>query len=118
MPSSAGTGSGNHSVPSALEQQFHQKMIEIYQRAVSECAYRPTRFLQMVTERGGVLAARDLLRASRPAEGLSILWEHGRLDLSVEALVCEEPWRVLFTREEIAEAKKRLNELGYDGGGP
>jgi len=95
-------------VASQLERQFHQKMIEIYQRAARECDYRPTRFLQMVTERGGLAAARDLLRASRPAEGLSILWQHQRLDLSVEALVCEEPWRSLFTEDEIAEAKKRL----------
>ncbi len=58
-------------------------------------------------------AASALLRASRPAEGLSILWEHQRLDLSVEALVCQEPWRSLFTENEIAEAEKRLSDLGY-----
>jgi hypothetical protein len=101
-------------VPSQLEQRFHQKMLEIYQRAATECSYRPIRFLQMVTERGGLVAAKDLLHAPRPAEGLTILWEHGRLDLSVEALVCEEPWRSLFTPGEIAEAKKRLKDLGYD----
>lgn len=101
-------------MPSTLERQFHQKMIEIYQRAASECAYRPTRFLQMVTERGGLAAAKDLLHASRPAEGLSILWERQRLDLSVEALVCKQPWRSLFTQDEIAEAEKRLKDLGYN----
>ena len=87
-----------------LEQQFHQKMVDIYQRAASECNYRPIRFLQMVTERGGLGAAKALLHASRPAEGLRILWEHQRLDLSVEALVCEEPWSALFTKEEIVKA--------------
>ena len=102
---------------SQLERQFHQKMVEIYQRAASECGYRPTRFLQMVVERGGVAAARDLLRASRPAEGLSILWEHGRLDLSVEALVCEQPWRSLFSENEIKEAQDRLRRLGYEAWG-
>ena len=100
---------------SQLERQFHQKMIEIYQRAASECDYRPIRFLQMVNERGGLVTARDLLRASQPAEGLSILWEKQRLDLSVEALVREEPWRSLFTQDEIAEADKRLKALGYNG---
>ena len=107
------SGDGAQQMPSQLERQFHQKMIEIYQRAVSECGYRPTRFLQMVNERGGLATASDLLRASRPAEGLTILWEHQRLDLSVEALVCEEPWRSLFTEDEIAEAEKRLRDLGY-----
>lgn len=98
---------------SQLEQKFHQQMIEIYRRAAAECGYRPTRFLQMVNERGGLTAARDLLHASRPAEGLSILWEHDRLDLSVEALISREPWSSLFTEDEIAVAKKRLSELGY-----
>ena len=100
-------------MPSQLERQFHQRMFEIYRRAASECGYRPTRFLQMVNERGGLIAAQDLLRAARPSDGLSILWEHQRLDLSVEALVCQEPWRSLFTQDEIAEAEKRLNQLGY-----
>ena len=100
---------------SQVERRFHRKMVEIYQRADSECGYRPTRFLQMVNERGGLAAARDLLHAARPAEGLSILWEHQRLDLSVEALVREELWRSLFTPEEIAEAEKRLRDLGYRG---
>ena len=98
---------------SQLEQKFHQQMIDIYQRAASECGYRPTRFLQMVNERGGLAAAKDLLHASRPADGLSILWEHNRLDLSVEALVCREPWCTLFTEDEIAVAEKRLKELGH-----
>ncbi len=89
-------------------------MIEIYHRADNECGYRPTRFLQMVNERGGLAAAKDLLRASRPAEGLTILWEHQRLDLSVEALVCDHPWRPLFTRDEMASAEKRLKDLGYN----
>jgi hypothetical protein len=44
----------------------------------------------------------------------SILWEHQRLDLSVEALVCEQPWRSLFTEDEIDEAKMRLKRLGYE----
>jgi len=101
-------------MPSQLEQQFHKEMIALYHRAVAECDYRPTRFLQMVTERGGLAAAKDLLRASRPAEGLTILWEHGRLDLSVEALICRTPWSTLFTADELAIARKRLQELGYE----
>jgi hypothetical protein len=97
----------------ALIRQFHDLMVETYVRAANECDYRPVRFLQMVTERGGLATAQDLLRSSRPAEGLSTLWERKRLDLSVEALVCQEPWRTLFTEEEIKIARKRLTDLGY-----
>lgn len=100
-------------VVAGLERQFHQKMLEIYKRASKECGYRPTRFLQMLSERHGLETAKSLLRTSQPSEGLSILWEHGRLDLSVEALVCEPSWRELFTRDEIAEAARRLRRLDY-----
>lgn len=96
-----------------LARRFHQEMMGIYERAARECSYRPTRFLRMVTERGGLEAARELLKSTRPAEGLTTLWEHGRLDLSMEALVCQEPWRALFTDDEIDMARQRLEHLGY-----
>ncbi len=39
--------------------------------------------------------------------------EYGRLDLTVEAVVLQKPWRDLFTAEELATARKRLQDLGY-----
>ena len=98
-----------------LKTGFDQAMIEIYNRCARECDYRPTRFLQMVHDRGGLAAAKALLHASHPAEGLEILWEHGRLDLSVECVVQQEPWRKLFTDEEIRIAQNRLSDLGFKG---
>jgi hypothetical protein len=96
-----------------LTKRFHQKMLQIYERAAKECHYRPIRFLQMVPERAGLAAAKELLRADKPAEGLTRLWELGRLDISMEALVCEEPWRSLFTADEVAVAEKRLRDLDF-----
>ncbi len=100
-------------INAVLVKEFHKKMLEIYARAAKECDYRPVRFLQMVAKRGGLATARDPLSSPRPAEGLLTLWERGRLDLSVEALVCQEPWRALFTEEEVKIARKRLADLGY-----
>ena len=97
----------------ALERKFHQKMVELHERAAKECQYHATRFIQMVNDRGGVAAARVLLHSSQPAQGLTTLWEHGRLDLSVEAQVCHQEWRDLFTEGEIEIATKRLADLGY-----
>lgn len=102
-------------MPPTLEQKFHGAMIQLYDRAASECNYRPTRFLQMVNERGGLLAAKELLHAPTPAEGLTTLWELDRLDLSLEALVCQDPWNTLFTEDELRIAKKRLKDFGYKG---
>lgn len=99
---------------STLERDFHNAMLEIYRRAASECNYRPTRFQHMVNERGGLQAAKDLLKSERHSEGLTTLWEHNKLSISMEALVLQPRWRSLFTEVELAVAQKRLSELGYD----
>ena len=96
-----------------LETRFHHKMREIYDRAVKECNYRPSYFLQMVTEHGGFETARRLLLARKVSDGFTTLWEKGRLDLSVEAVVLQEPWSELFTEEELAMAEGRLKQMGY-----
>ena len=96
-----------------LEDAFHQKMVEVYERAKTECHYHAGYFHQMVLRDGGLAAAKKLLASKQYPEGLTRLWELKRLDLSMEALVVQEPWRSLFTGEELAAAKKRLKDLGY-----
>ena len=92
---------------------FHEKMISIYLKAKTECNYNATRFLQMVSEQGGLEAAKSLLHVDGYSDGLVTLWEQGRLDLTMEALVLQKPWDSLFLEEELNIAQKRLNELGY-----
>lgn len=81
-----------------LKQQFHAEMIGIYEAARRlKPPYHATRFLQMVTERGGKDAADALLATNQPSEGFTELFLRGkRLDLSVEYLVLKDPWRKLF----------------------
>ena len=98
-----------------LENQFHEEMLRIYQEA-TRFEYYARYFLRMVNERGGLAAARQLLGGAEPSSGFTKLWEEGRLDLSVEALVLREPWSALFTDVELAEARRRLEDLGYDPG--
>ena len=96
-----------------LEGRFAREMMRIYERAKIECNYNPTRFLQMVSERGGIETAHALLAGDSFSEGLTKLWEKKRLDLSLEALVLRDPWRQLFTEQELMTAERRLRELGY-----
>jgi len=72
-------------------------MVEIYDRAEREVGYNATRFVEMVAERGGVGAAKALLAAAEVSDGFANLWEAGRLDLTVEALVLEPEFEDLFT---------------------
>jgi hypothetical protein len=95
-----------------LEKHFHRAMIEIYERAKRETGYQPSHFLRMVSEVGGLAAARQLIRADNPSSGFTTLWEKKRLDLTVEALALQEQYRRLFDDEELEMAERRLAEFG------
>jgi len=99
----------------ALEDKFHRAMVGIYQRAKEECGYNATRFIQMMAEKGGLATAKTLLTANTPQEGFTRLWECGRLDLTVEALVLSPEYHELFTDEERRTAQQRLEDYGYFG---
>ena len=96
-----------------LEARFDAAMMNIYRRALSECGYRATRFLQMLYDHRGLATARILLHASNVSDGYVALWEHKRLDLTVEALILGSEWRPLFSDQEMKIARKRLADYGY-----
>ena len=99
--------------PTALEFSFHKSMLEIYRRAKEECGYNATRFLQMVSNGGGLRTAKKLLATTDPSDGFTELWKNHRLDLTVEHLVLKPEYRDLFTDNEITTAKERLILHGY-----
>jgi hypothetical protein len=93
---------------------FDDAMLRIYQRALSEAGYNATRFLQMLHEHRGLETARILLHSANVSEGYTALWERGRLDLTVEAVIHDTPkWHSLFTPEELAICTDRLTQYGY-----
>lgn len=97
-----------------LATEFDKEMLRIYQKAHSEAKYNATRFLHMLYEYRGLQTARILLHASTVSDGYTALWERGRLDLTVEAVIHDNPkWHSLFTSEELAICAKRLREYQY-----
>lgn len=92
---------------------FNIAMIDLYQTAKRDLGYNATRFIQMVSEHGGVATARNLIDAPTPSEGFTTLWENGRLDLSVEAHVLKPEFEGLFTSRERRIAERRLADYGY-----
>lgn len=99
-----------------LSKQFDAAMFEIYRRAKTEVGYNATVFLRMLNNRGGLSTAKYLINASKSSDGYTNLYERGRLDLTVEAMVVENAkWHELFTPEELAKAKHRLAQYGYKG---
>ena len=97
-----------------IEKAFNQAMFEIYHRAKTEAGYTATIFLKMLGDRGGLSTAKYLINSTKPSDGYTNLYERERLDLTVEAMVVENPqWHPLFTEDEIKKARRRLRQYEY-----
>jgi hypothetical protein len=93
-----------------IKLEFDVAMMDIYHRAWSEARYRATRYLQMLQEHGGIETAKILLHAPHVSDGYTALWERGRLDLTVEAVILQEKWHSLFSDQEREIARNRLQQ--------
>lgn len=96
-----------------LEQKFHTAMVDIYRRAMDEADYQATYFLKMLSELDGLQTARRLLQAPKTSDGFTALWERGRLDLTVEAVMLRAEFAPLFSQDEREQARDRLEKYGY-----
>jgi hypothetical protein len=94
-----------------IEAQFHHAMIGVADFAnAHKFGFK---FRLMIEQHGAVQAAKQLLATQEIQAGLIRLWELKSLTNSMEALVIQERFLSLFTDAEIAEAQRRLDELGY-----
>jgi 5-methylcytosine-specific restriction enzyme A len=95
-----------------LEEQLHEEMVSLYRR-IGEATgnYWPQRFHQAVKRNGGLAVAKKLLGRGPVSSGFDRLAQVHRADLSVEAVALTEPYRRLFTDEELVEAKRRLDQV-------
>jgi len=96
----------------SLEDEFQAGMHNVYEVAVQR-GYHATYFKEMLDRHGGVQAARRLLATRDSQSGLSVLGRLGLAAYTAEALVIRERFRPLFSEAEVREARRRLEELGY-----
>lgn len=101
-----------------LERDFDEAMLAIYRRAKGEAQYDAKIFLWMVVEKGGAETARYLLNTEKVSDGYTALWQRGRLDLTVEAVILDKNWWPLFTSEQRRTAIQRLKEYRFSGSLP
>ena len=96
-----------------LEKNFNEDMKNIYLRSKKELKYNATRFLQILAEKGGIQAAKTLISKDGGTYGFEVLYEHDRLELSVENHVLKPEYSELFTDEERQLCKDRLEQYGF-----
>lgn len=90
------------------ESEFDEEMRCLYRRAGKKEGYWANRFLAGVKKHGGTQYAKQLL-AKAPGEGFNRLIEN-HPDLTVENLVLDPRFRILFTKGERDEARNRLGQ--------
>ncbi len=122
----AGTSASTESQPEALAQTapdavpgpdvraaFEKAMKNVYLLARTEAGYDARYFVGMLSTYGGLGTAKRLLATTDASSGFTALYERGRLDLTVEALVIKPEFASLFTDDEIDIARERLWQLGF-----
>jgi hypothetical protein len=97
-----------------LLERFDAAMFGVYRDAKAQAKYNATLFLKMLSDHGGYDTALRLVRMETPSVGYTALYERGYLNLTVEALVLRDPWRQLFTKDDLRNAAERLRQYRYD----
>ncbi len=96
-------------MPNRLECEFTDEMLRLYSVTDEAIGSWPTRYLEKIKVVGGLKAAQDALKPTNAiAPSLRRLAKEYRLDLSLEDVVLQEPWRDLFTAAELGVARERL----------
>lgn len=100
-------------MPTEIE-AFDEAMFNIYRRALSKAGYKAARFLDMLHEFRCLETAKKLIHATTVSEGYTALWERGRLDLTADAVIHDNPrWHPLFSAEELKICNDRLKDYEY-----
>ena len=87
-----------------LSEKFRGEMLQLYERTKKECDYNAVRFLQMVNERGGVEAARQLVHSQRHSEFML----HGGV---IEALLKNPQAQVIAARRPDKTPKWCMGQM-------
>jgi 5-methylcytosine-specific restriction protein A len=91
-----------------------QKLYSNYEKAGRDLGYWGSYFLRELKKHGGLKVAKRMLAKSTRAgdtKGFLALADHGRPELSIEAVVLLPEFRELFSPEELSIAEKRLKRF-------
>jgi len=95
-----------------LERKLRGAFEGAHANAISDLGFGMPALVRMVAESGPTGAARKIL--PHVTDMFTKLYFHGRLDLSVEAIVLRDEFRPLFTEDELSLASSRLRESNYE----
>lgn len=96
-----------------LINKFNDEVLQAIEES-KKIGYVPTRFIQMLQQSGN--NAHEVVQRlviKNVSSGLERLWEKGRLELSMEAIMIKSEYQKLFPQEIIKICEKKLKQFGY-----
>ncbi len=98
----------NRKLETGLQSEFLRAI-----RERIDMGYYPVQFLNVLQNHGPVITAAHFVMAYQDPEGFETLIVSQRLDLTVEAIILQEPYRLLFMPEVLERAEQKLRDIGY-----
>ena len=95
-----------------LENEFYTAVMNDVKILIKK-GYKPIVFMDMISRKGAIETAKQLVNSKEPSPGYTKLWEMGALQYSVENQIQDKRWKNIFTDDERAKAKKRLADYGF-----
>ena len=92
----------------ALQDEFECALRRMCRESKEKIDYNPSRLWKMINDYGAVNAARKAIRSPNAIRGLEKPLKCGREDLTVEKLVLEERFALLFCDQLREKAKENL----------
>lgn len=95
-----------------LEKEFTKELLDNVAE-MKQYGYNPTIYTRMISENGAVNAAKKLALKDVQSSGFATLIMINKLELSAEASVIKDKYKVLFTDAEIQNSKRKLKEANF-----
>ena len=93
------------------ESEIEEELLSLFKRTGRATGYWPRYFLRSLRRHGGLAVARKLLQPGPVGDGFNRLIEVHRVNLSVEAIAISDRYAGLFTKAELDEAQRRLDQV-------
>ncbi len=94
------------------ENKFNEEMLALYHIVGKATGYWANYYLRSVRKNSGLTHAKKALAITYNVQkGFRKLIEVGRPDLSIEATVLKEEYKSLFSKNELAEAQRRIDTV-------
>ena len=95
------------------QNHFHEELIKLYHTMIRDCGHRAAKLLSLIDELGAVGAVAKIVGKNLPSLTFVKLYNKHRIDLTLEAFILRDEFRVLFTVDIIKKCMNRLENVHF-----